>query len=413
MAWRIEESVVRGEIDNRVRGQVTGRIWLSGRAEPIVLDLKGDAWRDLAGCRLRFINSDPVKADIRGLSTIQRGVVGDITASRKVKVPSCTRHELKKHISAGTPFPWKWGNAFYLEWFGETNGRVVIETTDYRLILEGESAWQMSEEDEVLRRELNEGALDEFMEKLTDGVSVSFDSEPDPVEHYDEVPPTAAEAEADADAARMDLLMNRIQARLEREGGGVDFERIMEEERERLRRERGEPDPVPLTPEEEEQRGLWIEELNAAARRKLADEDAEAWNESELHPLVSRCSRLSARLRDEVESGGWLLNNVSAEHPLEEVLCGVMLAGPKLAGALGCSLNGEWPPRAMMAGSVLVRLKKARGYLRDAVAGLDAADQEKLASPEWRRAARLEVTSVLDGVHQLIMEARAVLEGEE
>ena len=30
MAWRIAESVVRGEIDNRRKGCVTGRIWLVG-----------------------------------------------------------------------------------------------------------------------------------------------------------------------------------------------------------------------------------------------------------------------------------------------------------------------------------------------------------------------------------------------
>jgi hypothetical protein len=35
MAWRIEQSVVRGEIDNRVRGRVTGRLWLAGRPEPV------------------------------------------------------------------------------------------------------------------------------------------------------------------------------------------------------------------------------------------------------------------------------------------------------------------------------------------------------------------------------------------
>ena len=31
MAWRIEEAVVRGEIDSRGRGRVTGRIWFAGR----------------------------------------------------------------------------------------------------------------------------------------------------------------------------------------------------------------------------------------------------------------------------------------------------------------------------------------------------------------------------------------------
>ena len=33
MAWRIEEQVLRGEIDNRTPGRVIGKIWLFGREE--------------------------------------------------------------------------------------------------------------------------------------------------------------------------------------------------------------------------------------------------------------------------------------------------------------------------------------------------------------------------------------------
>ena len=35
MAWRIDESAVRGEIDNRVKGVVRGRLWLEGVEEPM------------------------------------------------------------------------------------------------------------------------------------------------------------------------------------------------------------------------------------------------------------------------------------------------------------------------------------------------------------------------------------------
>ena len=33
-----------------------GKIWLEGHAEPVVLELKGNAWPDLAGCLLTFTN---------------------------------------------------------------------------------------------------------------------------------------------------------------------------------------------------------------------------------------------------------------------------------------------------------------------------------------------------------------------
>ena len=37
MAFRIHDSVVRGEIDNREKGIVRGKIWIHGRAEPVIL----------------------------------------------------------------------------------------------------------------------------------------------------------------------------------------------------------------------------------------------------------------------------------------------------------------------------------------------------------------------------------------
>ena len=42
MSWRFHEHILRGELDNTVRGRVTGRIWLAGVAEPLALDLRGD-----------------------------------------------------------------------------------------------------------------------------------------------------------------------------------------------------------------------------------------------------------------------------------------------------------------------------------------------------------------------------------
>src|SRR2546430_16857217 len=88
MAFRIHDSVVRGEIDNRVKGIVRGKIWLEGRAEPVVLELEGNAWPDLAGCLFTFTN--PLKRvphpHLESLHPIQRGKIGDLTASRKVRV---------------------------------------------------------------------------------------------------------------------------------------------------------------------------------------------------------------------------------------------------------------------------------------------------------------------------------------
>lgn len=88
MAFRIHDSVVRGEIDNREKGIVRGRIWVHDRAEPVVLELRGNAHPDLAGCLLNFTNPLPTTPHpgLDSLHPEQRGAIGDLTASRKVRV---------------------------------------------------------------------------------------------------------------------------------------------------------------------------------------------------------------------------------------------------------------------------------------------------------------------------------------
>ena len=96
MALRLDTAVIRGEIDNTTRGNVRGKIWLVGRDEPIVLDLRGDAWRDVAGCKVTFTNPKPeAQASTACLQAKQQGFVGDITASRKVKVPTASEEKWK------------------------------------------------------------------------------------------------------------------------------------------------------------------------------------------------------------------------------------------------------------------------------------------------------------------------------
>lgn len=401
MAWRIDEQVIRGEIDNRTPGEVRGQLWLAGRDEPIRLELEGNPWRDLAGHLLRFTNPAPKAGPPGGLAAVQDGVVGDITASRKVKVPDIPMDELMECYRKKEPFPWHWGNSLYLEWFSQRNGRVVIETTDFILELDDTAAWTMSEEDELEQRRANAAAMTGFMDRMLLAAGGANEEEDD------DAPQSKAEAEADAEAARMDTLLDRIQARMEREGHD-DFEAIMEEERERMRLERGEPEPE-ITPEQEAERAKWIEEMNAICEQAVSEAAADNWKdgEPEHHPLVERSLEFAVRIHQEARE--WLPEDCSAEHPLIDLMNGLTSASAKLGGALGVVDEGEWPPDALFAGNVLVRLKKARGYLHDALAGLDSADQENLAKPGWRAFVRKETQEILGEVEILIAEVREVL----
>jgi hypothetical protein len=89
----------------------------------------------------------------------------------------------------------------------------------------------------------------------------------------------------------------------------------------------------------------------------------------------------------------------------------VSSASAKLAGALGmASRYDEWPPERSIAGNVIVRLKKARGYLRDALSALDSAEEEALATAKWRHETRVKIIDVLAQTECFIREAREVLE---
>ena len=169
MAWRIDEVVICGEIDNRRRGRVTGRIWLAGHPEPVQLDLQGNCWRDLAGRCLQFTNPRPRLGSLASIDLFQTGVVGDITASRKVKVPDIPVDRLKEYELTGKPFPSHWGNALYLEWFSRHNGRVVIETATFALQMVGEPVWDLSLADERAQHEANGAAIKDFMQRLDPG----------------------------------------------------------------------------------------------------------------------------------------------------------------------------------------------------------------------------------------------------
>ena len=166
MAWRIEDAVAHGEIDNTVEGHTTGRIWLVGRDEPLILSLDGDCWRDLAGTRLQFENPAPhAVADSDVLDVDQAGIIGDMTASRKSKVPTVSEEEFHELYQNHQEIPHEWRNTLYLEWFSEINGRVVIETSDFALSISPHE-WAMDEDAEDAQKLANLNSMRDFMAQV-------------------------------------------------------------------------------------------------------------------------------------------------------------------------------------------------------------------------------------------------------
>ena len=171
MAFRIADHVTQGEIDCRIKGQITGTLTMADSAQPIILKLTGNAHPDMAGCLLTFINKEKTFAIPRdsGFSTLQEGAAGDMTASRKVRVfdvPTLEAYDMKKR---GEPVPEHMANSIYLEWFSQRNGRVVIESVDFEVTL-SPPEWRLTPEENLERAQDAANALTGFLDRLTDAI---------------------------------------------------------------------------------------------------------------------------------------------------------------------------------------------------------------------------------------------------
>lgn len=112
MAWRPNEQFIEGVLDNTVPGTVTGWMRFAGIDKRIIFELEGDFHRDIRGAKVRLTGegntADPEEAAryLKGFVRIQKGKTGDMTA--------------------GWP-PADYVQYPYFEWYGDDNGRVVIE----------------------------------------------------------------------------------------------------------------------------------------------------------------------------------------------------------------------------------------------------------------------------------------------
>lgn len=415
MAWRIDTHVVRGEVDNRTRGRVIGRFWFLGRAEPVELELRGDANRDLAGRHLVFVNPSPRPGLSAYLAPRQAGVVGEFTASRKVKVPDVPIEEIGSYYKQRRPFPWHWGNSVYFEWYSLANGHVVIESADYELTITPEAAWEMSEGEEKVHQQVRSHAIKRFFNQLgflsdstksyritsseTENSEELFSDPEADVDFGAESPLT--EEEADEMISDSDRLTDRLMERLDQAGENADLEAILEEE---LERRRTEAEAPPLSPEEEADRAAWVDELNRAAEEISKDPEFIA-DLDRRHPLSERGRLLSLRVMTEADRGGWVPDTAHAadEHPVVDLVRSVTKAGGKLAGALD---GRDWPPLVDECGLCIAWLKRARGFLVDAAVAGDFCRGRRLIPTEQLEGILDEILALQTEIDALIEELR-------
>lgn len=395
MAWRIHEHVIRGEIDNRVKGLVRGKLWLAGLAQPVALELRGNAHPDLAGCLLTFTNPSPPVAMREAESfRLQRGMIGDLTASRRVRVFDVPIEDALAMIRRGEKPPEHMANALYLEWFSEANGRVVIESAGFVLEISAPE-WRMSPAEDQERAEQAAAGFAGFIAPLTEAIERRQRGQKD--------------SEADRDEHDYENLMKESDARLDKYMELLEKYGNSSEAEAKIAQEMGWDRE--LTWEEEEQQREWIEAANAAAEAEQDQEpepdpatEGKDWIRTPggyfAHPLQHRCAESAMKFRRACRDLGL---EPFEDDDLGQFLFDFRTTGVKLAGALNGLANGRIPSEAAFT---VACLKRALGHLHQSQTGLEAAAAKNGLPENLATEARRELMEIRETIVQLMDEFR-------
>lgn len=393
MAWRFQESVIRGEIDNRTKGIVRGSVWLHGVPEPILLELRGNACPDLAGCLLAFRNPKETVALPRDwqLRSPQRGVAGDLTASRKVRVPDVPLEEfIAWPKEKGRP-PEHMGNCIHLEWFSESNGRVVIEGVEWELNISA-AEWRLTPEENEQRAREAAAGMAAFMQKLTENIEKHRRGQKDPEAEWDEHDYERFLKECDARTEKYMELLDKY-------GDADDADEKIEEEMGWGQKDDGIERP-------------WLDEVNDIAEEALNEPPPEPdplregidWIRAEdgdlRHPLQHRCFESALKFWRIAEERG--LDDLE-DQDLHQFVFEFQTTGAKLAGALdGIARQEEYCDPAF----TVSYLKRALHHLHKAQAGLEGVASRQLLPEATTSEARRELFEIREGILRLMDDYR-------
>jgi hypothetical protein len=403
MAWRIDESVIRGEIDNREKGIVRGRLWLVHRNEPVILELKGNCCPDLAGCLLKFENPEqPIKhPNLDGFFCEQRGAVGDMTASRKVREYDIPFEQAYALIEKGEKPPEHTANSIYLEWFSEKNGRVVVESPEYKVEISAPE-WRLTKEEEQQSRREVEASWKKFTEQLNQAVEAQRHKHPEEIEEWDEFDFEKSLRESDA-------ITDKYLELLDKYGDTPESEKI-------INKEMGwDEDAEGFEDEDDENR--MIHPVENAGVELDGDEIDESepdpttegidWirikdelGEDIRHPLQHRCHEAAMWIWKKSDELGLAQSN---DDDLAQLIAEYQITGAKLAGALNGLAYGR---DTHEPGFVVACLKRALDHLHKAQAGLEKVSPKKLLPDSVLSKARTDLFEIREEILRLMNEFR-------
>lgn len=399
MALRLDTAVIRGEIDNTTRGNVRGKLWLVGQAEPIVLDLRGDAWRDVAGSRITFTHPRPeAQAAAAALHPKQKGYVGDITASQKVKIEGENEDldGLFEEDDDDTEAASEWRNSLYVEWFSEENGRVFIESTDFEISV-SEWLWEMDTAAEEAQKMANLHTMRGWLAGII--------QRPEPKNDDDDEDFDDSEESWEASLKQSDRLSDAHMEALEKYGmDGLDDDRVsfVMGWDHRLGGGEGESEVA-------DDGEAWKGEPDASDPQAFDEEGFDQWlveeESKEQHPLQKRAHDLVIRLMTELDDERSENAETSdGDTALDRFIRNTMNISGKLAGALG--MRGF--PGSRNKGYTLAILRRCLNWANEALSALN----ELVESPAWQGRLdllaefRAELFALRDGMTDLRRELR-------
>lgn len=403
MAWQLHEHVLRGKIDNRTRGRVTGEIWLAGTDHPLLLELAGDCAPDLAGCELRFENPNPIPMTTKPPVPQQHGPAGDITAARKVRVFDVPVDEAIAMSRRGETPPEQIANAIYLEWFSERSGRVVIESADYRLQI-SEPSWRYTKE-EITERDRRIAE-----EETPFAIAITEDGE---TQQWDEIRYEQFLRESDALTERYGRLLEKYadhpdsERIIAREMGWTWLEEALDQQEEQKKNEQeSETDNLELRidREKKDESGEDVQDHELPPPDPV--HEGIDWVRDErghiLHPIEKRAHDALHALLNEVKAAEDFQED--EDEQLTDFVSGFMTLTAKLAGALGGVARGDDFFEPAM---VIAWLKRILEILNTTIAGADATGDKGLLPPDRIAYYRNELFAIRENVLELIKDLRS------
>jgi hypothetical protein len=400
MAWRIAKYIAKGELDNRQQGLVTGTLWLAGRADPVRLELRGNCLRDLAGRLVRFENPSAQPMESFVLDALHVGFTGDMTASRRVKVINLPSPNDKDPVEPAAEPPARTVNKLFLEWFSETNGRIVIEATDFHLSI-SPASWTMTADEESHQLAANRDSFRHWLEHLSE------------LESAEEIPMPSADSrpmnefEWEKIFKESDIKNERLSEVLEKYHGHPDSEMLIAREmgwmwveEELEAQERGvfaeiEEDDADFEEDDEDDDFLAEEQREPNPLREGIDwvRDDDGTIE---HPLALKALRFSADLWKTFDEDGKLAEG--GDSRIFEWVGLVETAGVRLSNTLGDVAYGD----DVEHGYVVAGLKRSVHLIHQALDMLQVIEQQHLLTSEAARNAQKQLFDLREEIIALM-----------